>query len=128
MNINFRENSAWNIEPNKINNNFIEANSFSKWINFKIYLVYKDYNYILINSNPQITMNRTSFDINAISLFKADSKSENDNTILSKFNDVNVNISKIIWQTIMVKVIDKEKITILQVINSHKPIICMFRT
>lgn len=73
-------------------------------------------------------MNRTLLYINPVSLYKADNTLETDKTILTKFKDVKVNISKMIWRVPMVKVSGREKITILKITNSYKPITCAFRT
>lgn len=77
MDINSRQNSAWNIEHNKINNDFIEVYCFFGCINLKdLFGFCEDYKRIIINCNQQLTVNRTSLDINTISLFKTDNTPE----------------------------------------------------
>lgn len=61
MNINPRQNSAWNIDQDKINNDFIDPNNFFGCINLKdLFGSCEDYKHILINCNQQLTMNRAT--------------------------------------------------------------------
>jgi len=121
-----RCNSAWSNDFENINQDFIESNKFNGCINLKdVFGFCEDYKRILINCNQQLTMNRSSLDLNAIKLFKTDNTVEKD---VAKLKGVKVNISKIFWRMPMVKVNDREKITLLKVINSHKPVTCAFRT
>ncbi|VVC31196.1 Hypothetical protein CINCED_3A001676 [Cinara cedri] len=46
----------------------------------------------------------------------------------SKLSEKEVNITKILWRMPIVRVGDKEKIRLMKVMNSHKPITCAFRS
>ena len=116
-------NAAWDSDFKNANSQFIESTSFSGCINLKdLFGFCEDYKRILINCNQQLVLNRASLDINAVKFAK------NMAADAAKLKDVKVNISKIVWRMPMVRVSDKEKIRLMKIINSQKPITCAFRS
>lgn len=125
--VNYHHNAAWDNSFKNPNADFIENNTFNGCINLAdLFGFCEDYKRILINCNQQLIMNRSSLDINAIKIFKSNELLST--TDATKLKDVKVNITKIVWRMPIVRVSDKEKITLLKVVNSHKPITCAFRT
>ncbi|VVC38050.1 Hypothetical protein CINCED_3A014564 [Cinara cedri] len=115
-----RQNAARDSDFENANTNFIETDSFNGYINLRdLFGFCEDYKRILINCNQQLVLNRASSDLNAIKFTKPDTP---------KLSEIKVNITKILWRMPMVRVSDKEKIRLMKVMNSHKPITCAFRS
>ncbi|XP_015377332.1 PREDICTED: uncharacterized protein LOC107171597 [Diuraphis noxia] len=82
----------------------------------------EDYKKILLNCNQQIILNRSSTDFDALYVSET---TANDNK--EKLKKVVIELSKIIWKMPIIRVSDKEKIKLLKVLDSRKPLSCAFR-
>lgn len=117
------ENMAWDINfDDNENKTFMENTHFSGCIPMKhLFGFCEDYNKILLNCNQQLILNRSSTDYEALRVV---GKSED----IAKYRKVSVELSKVIWKMPIVKVGDREKLRLMRVLDSRKPLSCAFRT
>jgi len=84
----------------------------------------EDYKKILINCNQQLILNRASSDFDAIFVTGVGVK---ENLDLNKKN-FKIELSKVVWKMPIVKVAEKEKLKLLQVVDSRKSLSCAYRS
>lgn len=123
--LNELENSAWDINMTDNDNKHFDTNDqFSGCIPLKhLFGFCEDYKKILLNCNQQLILNRSSTDFDAI-ICRGAGVSEN----FDKNKKVSIQLSKVIWKMPMVRVSDKEKLKLIKVLDSRKPLTCAFRT
>lgn len=116
-------NAAWDIsKDSEPNQDFIENFKFSGYIPLKhVFGFCEDYNKILLSSNQQLILNRASTDYDALFVSGTEEKMES-------HNKVKIELTKILWKMPILKVSDKEKLKLIKVLDSRKPITCAFRT
>lgn len=83
----------------------------------------EDYKKILVNCHQQLILNRSSTDFDAVYV-SGTAVVEN----ILKNKNVKISLSKVIWKMPVIKVSDKEKLKLLKVVDSRKPLACAFRT
>lgn len=123
--LNVLHNAAWDVDMDAgENKQFTSNNTFAGCIPLKhLFGFCEDYKKILLNCNQQIILNRASTDFDALSVLGS---VLNDGR--EKYKKVVIEISKIIWKMAIIKVCDKEKLKLLKVIDSRKPLTCAYRT
>ena len=119
--MNMLENMAWDIGT-EYNKNFTEKNQFAGCLPLKhLFGFCEDYKKVMINVNQQIILNRSSSDLDALYVTESDEKSKDTN------KKATIKINKILWKMPVVKVSDKEKITLLKILDSKTTLSCAFR-
>jgi hypothetical protein len=118
------ENMAWDIDMDTDDNkNFMENEKFAGCIPLKhLFGFCEDYKKILMNCNQQLILNRSSTDLDALRVTETDDASKENN------KKVTISVTKVLWKMPVVKVSDKEKLKLLKVLDSRKPLSCAFRT
>lgn len=122
--LNNLKNAAWDVDMDASENrHFSLNNKFAGCIPLKhLFGFCEDYKKILLNCNQQIILNRSSTDFDALYVSET---TANDNK--EKLKKVVIELSKIIWKMPVIRVSDKEKIKLLKVLDSRKPLSCAFR-
>jgi hypothetical protein len=122
--IHMLENMAWDVDMDiDDNKNFMENNKFAGCIPLKhLFGFCEDYKKILMNCNQQLILNRSSTDLDVLRVVGSDDASKENN------KKVTITLNKILWKMPIVKVNDREKLRLLKVLDSKKPISCAFRT
>jgi len=122
--LNNLKNAAWDVEMDASENkHFTLNNKFAGCIPLKhLFGFCEDYKKILLNCNQQIILNRSSTDFDALYVSET---AANDNK--EKLKKVAIELSKIIWKMPVIRVSDKEKIKLLKVLDSRKPLTCAYR-
>jgi hypothetical protein len=116
------QNAGWDTDlSTEENKNFVVNDKFSGCIPLKhLFGFCEDYKKILLNCHQQLILNRSSTDYDALYV-SGTTTSENN-------KKVSITLNKILWKMPIVKVNDREKLRLLKVLDSRKPISCAFRT
>jgi len=115
------QNAGWDADDNK---NFIVNEKFSGCIPLNhLFGFCEDYKKILLNCNQQLILNRSSTDFDALYV-SGIAVAEN----IVKNKKVSLTLNKILWKMPITKVNDREKLRLLKVLDSRKPLSCAFRT
>ncbi|XP_050065409.1 uncharacterized protein LOC126554377 [Aphis gossypii] len=119
--LNNLQNAAWDVDMDASENkHFMLNNKFAGCIPLKhLFGFCEDYKKILLNCNQQIILNRSSTDFDALYVLTT--------TPNEKLKKVAIELNKIIWKMPIIRVSDKEKIKLLKVLDSRKPVACAFR-
>lgn len=119
------QNAAWDISMTaNENQNFTSEAKFSGCIPLKhLFGFCEDYRRIMLNCNQQLILNRSSSDLDALHVTGISG-----NEVGDKYKHVTIELSKITWKMPIVKVIDREKLKLLRVLDSRKTLLCAFRT
>jgi len=122
--LNHLQNAAWDVDMDASENrNFMLNKKFAGCIPLKhLFGFCEDYKKILLNCNQQIILNRSSTDFDALYVSETINNENNE-----KLKRVVIELSKIIWKMPIIRVSDKEKIKLLKVLDSRKPLTCAFR-
>jgi len=122
--LNNLQNAAWDVDMDASENkHFMLNNKFAGCIPLKhLFGFCEDYKKILLNCNQQIILNRSSTDFDALYV-----SGTIENESKEKLKKVAIELSKIIWKMPVIRVSDKEKIKLLKVLDSRKPLACAFR-
>lgn len=116
------QNAYWNLDI--WDTNATEVKTFAGCIPLKhLFGFCEDYKKIILNSHQQLILNRSSTDFDAIYVTDAGTK---ENIELN--NKVTIKLTKVVWKMPVIKVTDQEKLKLLKVIDSRKPLACAFRT
>ena len=118
--LNELENSAWDLKHENANSDFIRNNKFSGCIQLKhLFGFCEDYRKILLNCNQNLILNRSSTDFDAILCTGVTESVAKKLTIVLK---------KVIWKMPVIRVSDREKLKLIKVLDSRKPLTCAYRT
>lgn len=105
------ENSCWNMNGFKeVDGEFCFTIPLRHLLGFA-----EDYNKVIVNAKHELILNRSSSDLNC-ALVKDATKS------------IDIHINRIVWRVPIVKVSDKEKLTMLKYVEGNIPIPLAFRS
>ncbi|XP_050420267.1 uncharacterized protein LOC126845123 [Adelges cooleyi] len=115
-------NAAWDITGDNCDE-FVEKGFFSGCIPLKhLFGFCEDYKKILINTSQQLILNRASIDFDSLVAHGGGNEEQ-----LKKHEGSKLEITKIVWKMPLVKVSDEEKLKLLKVVDSQKPLSLAYR-
>ncbi|VVC36911.1 Hypothetical protein CINCED_3A006593 [Cinara cedri] len=118
------QNAAWDIDMDVDDNKeFMPDIKFSGCLPLKYLFGFcEDYKKILLNCNQQLNLNRATTDFDALRVVGGGDDTH------TNFENFSIELSKVHWRMSIVKVNDREKFKLLNVLDSRKPLTCAFRT
>lgn len=116
------QNASWDIDMDaEDNKKFSHEGKFSGCVPLKHLFGYcEDYKKIMLNCNQQLILNRTSSDLDALYVKGVSLTSD-------AHKKVTVELNKIVWKMPIIKVVDREKLKLLKVLDSRRTLACAFR-
>jgi hypothetical protein len=119
------QNACWSNDLNtEVNKNFMQNEKFSGCIPLKhLFGFCEDYKKILLNCNQQLILNRSSTDFDALNVSGV-AVAEN----ITKNKKVTITLNKVLWKIPIIRVNDREKLKLLKILDSKKPISCAYRS